>query len=124
MRIYRILGVGWAAVCLFAIYLVFGFVRYLFWLDQGSISPALCIFIIVLLLLVAGAVASVFLYRGLAWARILLCIIAIVSLIYCGLSVASRFRSESFQSQAIFMAVGLYSLVSVVVLLIPKRYIA
>lgn len=124
MKIYRILGVGWMAVCLFAIYLVFGFVRYLFWLDQGSISPVLCIFTFFLLLLVAGAVASAVLYRGFPWARILLCIIAILSMIYCGLSVASRFRSESFESQAIFMVVGFYSLVSVVALLIPKRYVA
>ena len=123
MKIYRILGVGWTALCIFIMYPVLGLIRYALWLDEGSISSALCLFVFFFVLAIGGAVASTVLHRGFTWARILLCIIAFMSVLFCGVNVASRFRTDPVQLQAVFILVGAYSLISVVVFLIPKRYV-
>jgi hypothetical protein len=124
MKIYRILGVGWAALCIFTLYPIYGLISYLLWLGEGSVSTALLMFFLFFALFVAGAVASVVLYRGFTWARILLCIIAILSVLFCGAQVATHFRTDPAPLQAVFILVGVYSLISVIVFLIPKRYVA
>jgi len=124
MKIYRILSIGWAALCIFIMYPIYGLISYALWLDEGSISPGLCLFVFFMLLAIGGAVASVVLNRGFTWARVLLCVIAVLSAFFCGAKVASDFRTDPVTLQPVFIFVGIFSLISVVVFLIPKRYVA
>jgi uncharacterized membrane protein len=123
MKIYRILSIGWAALCIFIMYPIYGLISYALWLDEGSISPGLCLFVFFMLLAIGGAVASVVLHRGFTWARILLCIIAMLSVLFCVGQEVTHFRSDPTPLQAVFILVGIFSLISVVVFLIPKRYV-
>jgi len=124
MKIYRILGVGWAALCILPVFALIYFKWFDLWIRWDLMPPNLCIFFLYLILLVAGAVASTVLHHGFAWSRILLCIIAILSVVFCSLNVALHFRKDPVQLQAVFILVGVYSLISVIVFLIPKRYVA
>ena len=124
MKIYRILGVGWAALCILPIFALIFFEWFDVWIDWGLMPPNLCIFFLYLILLIAGAVASTVLHRGFTWSRIILLIIAILTGLFCGLNVALHFRKDPVLLQAVFIMVGVYSLISVIVFLIPKRYIA
>jgi hypothetical protein len=124
MKIYRILGDGWAAVCIVAIFGLIWLHELDGWVDWNLSPPNLCIFFLYLILLVAGAVASTVLHRGFIWSRILLCIIALLSVLFCGLNIALHFGKDPVQLQAVFILVGVYSLISVFIFLIPKRYVA
>jgi len=54
MKMYRIVGVGWIALCIFIGYFVVGQIRFLYWLENDTVSFPFFLFVGILLLL-AGA---------------------------------------------------------------------
>jgi hypothetical protein len=122
MKIYRILGVGWVALCLFISFFVVGQIRFLYWLENDTISFPLLLFVGILLLLIGGVVAGVMLHRGLTWARILICCIAILSGIICGMRATSVWSEQ--EEKLFYGVIAIYSILSAIILLLPRKYVA
>ena len=122
MKIYRIVGVGWVALCIFMSYFVVGQNRYIYWLENDTISFPLFLFVAILALLVGGIVAGAVLRRGVMWARILICSIAILSSIICGMRATSAWSEDA--EKLFYGVIAVYSLLSAIILLLPSRYVA
>jgi hypothetical protein len=119
MKIYRALGVGWTALCIFASLLL---VEPILFLTTFGFSFQLCLAGGLFLFLIAGAIASAMLYRGGDWPRILVCLIAILSAVVSSLNAVSEWRSDLQRFGCALVAI--YSVISVVIFFIPKRYVA
>jgi uncharacterized membrane protein HdeD (DUF308 family) len=122
MKIYRIVGVGWIALCIFIGFFVFGQIRYVYWLENDTISFPFFLFIGALLLLIGGIVAGAVLHHGATWARILICSIAILSGIMCGMRAMSVWSEKG--EKLFYGVIAIYSLLSAIILLLPKKYVA
>ena len=122
MKIYRMVGVGWIALCIFIGYFVVGQIRFLFWLANDTVSFPFFLFVGILLLLIGGVFAGAILHRGAMWARIHICFIAIASGIICGMKALSVW-SEA-EEKPLYGVIGIYSLLSLIILLLPRRYVA
>ena len=114
IKLYRILGICWGAIS--------GFLSFLCLIISGSKAGPDRYITFYGLLSVVGLVASVFLLSGVTWARVTLLFIAIISASSCGLVIASA-PGLSAPVLTFLASVGAYSLVSIVLLLIPKKYI-
>jgi hypothetical protein len=119
MKTYRALGVGWTALCIFACFLL---VEPILFLTTFGFSLQLCLAVGLFLFLIAGAIASATLYRGGDWPRILVCLIAILSGVVSSLNALSEWRSDLQKLGCGVIAI--YSVISVVIFFIPKRYVA
>lgn len=121
MKMYRTLGPGWAGYCIFMAVVLADLGWSLYWLYDESISADLCVCVGLILFFVAGAVASALLYRGAAWTRRLISLIALASAIYAvSCAVNDRF-DWPFRGLCIFIVI--YSAFSIVILLMPKRMV-
>ena len=122
MKPYRILSVSWMTLCVFSGIIAFMQFRYLQWLYEGQSTERLfwtgCAFLIYAL----GLVASVFLDRGIFWSRIAVCVVAFFSAMVCGVAMLDGGLSHLWM--ALFGFVIFYSWLSIIVLMIPKRYVA
>ena len=116
MKTHHILGALWLAYCsIFGGFILWQFGSFLF-APHPRITPGLFMAILICLLYLAGAVASIFLIRGARWARIFIGLIAVLSVIACIGQIVS-FRSLSFWGGIS----GAFALVSVVLLFWPKH---
>lgn len=117
MKTYRILGILWLVINCIATITV---VRTLM-LPAPETTQALyyCFLGSFLLLDLVGIVASISLIRGAKWARWFLGLYAIV------LVVGSVAQGVEFRSWSMLTCVyGVFALVSAVILLMPRRYVA
>ena len=119
MKTHRILGILWLAFCgYFGITILWG-LRPIFTVPNLTATPDLYFAVFMCLVYLAGTLASIFLFRGARWARVVVGIIALVSIIACiGLFVA--FKSVHFW----VLVVGVFALVSAILLLLPRRHVA
>jgi len=120
MKVYRTLGIGWGALCVFLSLRCGVFFQYSLSLSDDALTSDVCLFFCFGLLFLVGVVASAFLTRGITWARVTLCFIAISNVSCCGLALASGLPRLPV---AFIASVGIYSLASIIMLLIPKRYV-
>jgi len=119
MKIYRALGVCWTALCIFAFLL---FLEPVLFLTTFGFSLQLCLAAGLLLFFISGAVASAMLYRGGDWSRIFVCGIAILSSVVCSLNALSAWRTDP--EKLCVAVIAVFSVISVVIFVIPKRYVA
>ena len=112
MKTHHILGSLWLAFCSFI-------VAATLWHLKQTHGIYLLLSIGICLAYLAGAVASLFLFRGAAWARIMIASLALLALFVC----FAQF--VAYKSPTIWTGVvGVFALVSVILLLFPRRYVA
>ena len=116
MKIHRILGILWLALCsFFGVSMLWQFCGFIF-SDRPGISSGLFLAILLCLLYLAGAVASIFLIRGAQWARRFIGLIAALSVIACIAQIVA------FRSLSVWGGIcGIFALVSVVLLFLPRH---
>jgi len=111
MKTYRILGILWLALCCYS---AFNLLQALVELHRAAVSAWLVLAGFCLMYLL-GIVASIFLFRGVNWARWFIVMLAIlVMLSGITMMVKYRFTVES----SIFCVIGL---VSLVLLFLPRH---
>jgi len=118
---YRVLAIGWMAVCFFGSLMAVSQFQYLRWLLEGKEPLSLFWSGCVVLIYVVGFVASIFLDRGALWSRLVVCGVAFFSAMFCGLDILHGDLLPRWMG--LFGFVIFYSWLSIIVLLIPKRYL-
>jgi hypothetical protein len=122
MKPYRILSVGWMTLCVFSGIIAFIQFRYLQWLFEGESAGRLFWTGCAIVIYALGLVASIFLDRGVMWSRIAVCVVAFFSAMVFGLAMLDGGLSRLWM--AVFGFLVFYSWLSIIILLIPKRYVA
>jgi hypothetical protein len=121
MRPYRILSVGWTTLCVFGG--IFALIQFLYLRSLEDMFPEPIYWsAFVVLIYATGVVASIFLDRGVIWARMAICAVAVFSAVVCGFAfvdVGSPYWLRSLLAFIVF-----YSMISITIFLIPKRYVA
>ena len=116
MKTHRILGILWLAYCSFyGISLLWQLVSFVF-APKARITPDLFLAISVCLLYLAGAVASIFLFRGVQWARRFVGLVAAFTVIAAVAQIIA-FRSLSIAGGFC----SLFAIISVVLIFFPKH---
>ena len=116
MKTQRILGILWLALCSYTGVTILWQLSHIFGLPKFRPTPDLFLAILMCLIYLIGAVASIFLFRGARWARRFVGVIAVLSVVACiGQIVA-------FRSLPVLGGVfGVFALVSVVLLFRPRH---
>jgi len=109
-------------LCVFSAALAFFDFQYLDWLYEGKYNKDLCLSEFGIFVYVAGAVASAFVPRGAMFARLVVSISAFFTAMFCGLAI--EFDGLSHWLIGVFILAIIYSWISIIILLTPKRYIA
>ena len=122
MRPYRILSIGWIALCFFSGFVAFGQFAASRGLSGGKLTEDVLWSACAFLIYVLGIVASIFLAPGVTWSRIAVCIVAFFSVMFCGLALLDGGSPGWLTALLVFVV--FYSMISITVLLIPKRYVA
>jgi hypothetical protein len=122
MKPYRILGIGWMGLCVSSGVLFFFEFRYLRWLHEGQFTGDVFWCVCDLMVCLAGIVASAFLPRGVGWARAIIALVAFWDAMYCGLAI--EFDGPPHWVVALLGLTIFYSWISIILLLIPKKYFA
>jgi hypothetical protein len=118
MKTQRILGILWLALCSYIGLTLLWQLSHIFVSDLSKFRPTPDLYLAILacLLYLAGAVASVFLFRGAQWARRFVGLIAVLSLIACVGQIIA------FRSLNVLVSVVIaFALVSVVFLFWPRH---
>jgi len=115
MKIHRILGIFWLALCCYS---VFNLLRALLELHPttGGLWVAWSVLAAFCVMYLAGIVASIFLFRGARWAR---WFIALVALLAAFGSIGTIVTQQSFPVWAVFS--GVFAIVSLVLLFLPTH---
>lgn len=116
MKSQRILGILWLALCSYIGFPLLWQLSHTFGLSNFRPTPDFYLAIFSCLLYLAGAVASLFLFRGAQWARGFIRVVSILTVIAMIAQVIA-FRSLSLWGGII----GLFALVSLVFLFLPRH---
>jgi hypothetical protein len=122
MRPYRILSVGWMTLCVLCGIVALIKFQNLRWLYEDRFTESLFWSGCAILIYALGAVASIFLDRRIFWSRMAVCIVAFFSAMVCGLALLEGGSPRWLTALLAFIV--FYSWLSIIVLLIPKRYVA
>jgi hypothetical protein len=120
MKAHRFFGILWLSICgYFGINMLWGirheFTHYL------NLRPIDYIGDLVCLMFLVGIVASIFLFRGARWARIMVGIIALLTgVVFIALFVLAFKSGVSIRVGVL----GIFGLISAIVLLFPRRYLS
>jgi hypothetical protein len=122
MRPYRIISVGWITLCVLSGLVASIQFLNLWWLYEGRFTESLFWNGCAMLIYAFGVVASIFLDRRIMWSRIAICAVVFFSAMVSGLALFDGGSPRWLT--ALFAFVVFYSWLSIIVLLIPKRYVA
>jgi len=118
MKTHHILGILWLILCSVVTISACGWLRNLLSAHDFSLTLNLILASFMVAAYLAGAVASVFLCRGLAWAWILVGIIAVLSIVACIAQLVATGRLSAFAA-----VLGICAVASLVPLWSPRRYV-
>ena len=121
MKVYSVLGVIWLGLCMVGGVISFQEFRYIHWLEEGKVTERWVWSAGGVAVYSIGAMASVFLLRGVLWARIVISLAGLFNVILCGL--AFGVGNASGWIQLLLVSTAIFSWLSACVLLIPKRYV-
>jgi hypothetical protein len=119
MKTHHILGILWLTLCSAVITSLFGWLRHLLSAPDFRLTPDLLLASFMFAAYLTGWIASLFLLRGEALARIPVGIIAVLSVLACIAQIITLGRLSTFA-----VLLGICALASLVPLLFPRRHAA
>jgi len=122
MRTYRILSVSWITLCVLCGIVALINILNLLWLYEHPFTKSIFWSGCALLVYISGMVAGIFLDRRFMWSRVIICVVAFFSAMVCGLALFDG-GSPAWLT-AILGFIVFYSWLSIIVLLIPIKYVS
>ena len=122
MKLYRVIGIVWMGLCVFSATGAFFYFLYLNWLFEGKFTADLYLSEFGICIYVAGVVGSAFVPRGAILARVVVAFSAFFTAMFCGLAI--EFDTPPHWLTAVFSLAIIFSWISIIILLTPKKYIA
>lgn len=122
MRPYRILSIGWMTLCVLCGIVALIQFQNLMWLYEDQFTESLFWSGCAILIYALGVVASIFLDRRIFWSRIAVCAVAFFSAMVCALALHDG--GSPCWLMVLLAFIVFYSWLSIIVLLVPNRYVA